>query len=472
MKKIQTYLVPVAGFLCLILMAGMLSPLMHHPAGLALAIGAAATTRPLTAILAEMKKIQEDYTGKAMPPAEGEKFDALALEYKAIESEAKRGEIIEQAERFGREVVDPILPPDSEGKGANGGSDAIVGYLTPGSAFVNSPEFKQYLADGMPEQRGSGAFRVKGLHGGQRFIPVTRAELKAMGLEGKAIATVGASVIRTDRIAEVVRSAEMRIDFLRDLLNQSRTGSSAVEYVTTTPAAAASLPVAENVAKPETSTTLGTATAPVRTIAVWMPVTEQQLQDVPQVEDLINNELTYDLKLTEDAQIAWGAGTGQNLLGIFNTSGVNAQRTVGGDTLLDKVRRAVTDVRVANGMATGIGIHPYDWEALQLLKGTDSRYIWVVVPDRAGDRLWGLPVAETVAMQEPGAYTTNERRILVGDFQRGATLWDRQEANVAVGYVNTDFIQNRRTIRAEERLAFGVKRPALFRYVIAQARVP
>lgn len=475
MKTLNRYLAPIAGLLSLVLVAGMLAPLMDHPGGVLLAIGAVATTRPLATILAEMKALQEQFRGKEMPQAEGEKFEALGKEAKAIQDEADREKQIKAFEIFGREVTDPILPAaDLDGKTGVSGDAQIVGYLSVGQMFARSEEFKQYIENGMPLQAGSGLLRVKGLHGQAGLIPVTRGEMKAIDarIEGKAIATVGATVLRGDRLTEVVRSTERRVDFLRDLLTVTPTGQPSVEYLTLTPAAAASTPVAANAAKPETTLTLGLATAPVRTIAVWMPVTEQQLQDVPQIESTIDTELMYDLKLTEDSQLAWGAGTGENLLGIFNTPGVVAGRTVGGDTLLDKIRRAITDVRVANGMATGIAIHPYDWEALQLLKGTDSRYVWVVVSDAGGDRLWGLDVADTVAMQEPGSYTTNERRVLVGDFVRGATIWDRQQAGVQVGYVNDDFTKNRRTIRAEERLAFGVKRPTNFRYVVAQARVP
>lgn len=444
--------------------------------GFALAAGAAgATTRDLKTILKELKQIQDEHKGKPMPQEVGERFESLAAEAKEIQDEADRENQIKGFERFGREI-----PPENDlipGGGQKARQDEVVGYLPLGAAFVRSEEFKRFLNEGMP-QNGSLPMAVKGLHGEGRFLALNEKQYKAFAerMEGKAVATIGADVIAPQRIGDVVRDTEMEQLTMRDLLNVQGTNSNAVEYMTVTPAAApAAAPVAESALKPETTLTLGTATAPVRTIAVHMPVTEQQLQDLPQIQGIIDNELRYELAYVEDEQVTWGDGTGQNLLGIFNTAGVDAGRAVAGDTLIDRIRRAITDVRVARNMPNGLAVHPYDWEAIQLLKGTDEKYVWVVVTDPATgqNRIWGLSVVESLGMERPdlvtNTNTVHERRILVGDFQRGATLWDRMQAAVAVGYVNDQFIRNQRTLRAEERLAFGVKRPAAFRYVVAQA---
>jgi hypothetical protein len=43
--------------------------------------------------------------------------------------------------------------------------------------------------------------------------------------------------------------------------------------------------------------------------------------------------------------------------------------------------------------------------------------------------------------------------------RQAVVLFDRQAASVEMGYVNDDFVRNRITIRAEERLALSVDRP-------------
>jgi hypothetical protein len=65
--------------------------------------------------------------------------------------------------------------------------------------------------------------------------------------------------------------------------------------------------------------------------------------------------------------------------------------------------------------------------------------------------------------------TTGERRLLVGDGIRGATVYDRHDVRLAVGYVDDDFARNLRTLRAEERLALAVKRAGAFKSAVTAA---
>src|SRR5690606_24902868 len=99
---------------------------------------------------------------------------------------------------------------------------------------------------------------------------------------------------------------------------------------------------------------------------------------------------------------------------------------------------------------------PIDWEDAELTKSTqDQHYIWGVVQTVRGPQIWSMRVIESDAMTNPD---TGERRLVVGDFARGATLYDRHDVRLAVGFVDDDFARNLRTLRAEERLALGVKR--------------
>lgn len=471
MNRIREWLTPVAGLLALVLTLGVFAPFLADtgPWGLLLAFPAVVATRSLQDILGEMKKLQDEHAGKVMPEDVGKTFAGLGAEAKAIQDEADRKRTIEAFEKFAGEVPDPIEPKQREAKGRD---DQIVGYLPLGAAVTTSEEFKAYAAQNFPSGAQVTLVTVPSLHqkaGRQPLIPLTRKmreELESR-LESKAVATIGADVIEPQRIADVVRATEQDELRLRDILNVAQTTSNAIEFVRIASVTRAAAPTAESANKPESTMVTEVVSTSVRTVAVWMPVTEQQLQDVPQLQNMIQVELLYDLRKVEEEQVMYGTGAGQNLQGILSTgAAVAAGRTVAGDSLIDKVRRAMTDIRTSGYAPNGVAIHPIDWEEIVLQKGTDEHYLYQVFPTQDGQlRVWGLTVVETVAAENVYRAVTQDRNIVVGDWLRGATLYDRMQAAIAVGWINDQFVKNMRTIRAEERLAFAVKRPLAFRKI-------
>lgn len=421
----------------------------------------------LATLIAELKKGQEEMEAGPLSAARGEELESKAKEAESLQADVDRyNRLAGLTGKSRTDEIDTILPKGNE----IDMGDAPVGYLSLGKAFATSEEFRNYVAAGMPQQ-GSQKLQLPRVTDGG-LVPLDRKHYEILQ---KAVPTIGASVIQPQQVTtgynRTIAQAQLTI---RDLVNNSGTNSNAVVYSVVTGFTRAAAPVAESGAKPESGMVVGTGTAPVRTLAVWMPVTEQQLQDVPQMENLIDTWLRWDLGRVEEDQMVWGAGTGENFAGIMNTAGVAAARTVGGDTFIDIIRRGITDIQIAGAAPNGVAVHPIDWETIQLTKATDNNYVWVVVRDATTntDRIWGLAVTASVAMAEPGAYTTPARRILVGDFLRGATLWDKMEAALAVGYINAQFTSNQRTLRLEERAAFAVTMPLAFRYHQTQARVP
>lgn len=415
----------------------------------------------------DMKAIQERNTGKKEWDAEdAATFRTMAAEVKGLQTHLDAALAVQDAESWGNLVDRVSLPASAAGeqKSRAGSPDDVVGYVSMGEAFTASEAYRGFAAQGMPAGHQAIA-QFDTATGGRKshrgFVPVTRKML-----ESKAIPTIGAGVIPVDRDPDVVRFAERRPATIRDVLNVSNTTSNSIEYTVISSFTNSAAPVAEGAVKPEAALAMASATAPVRTLAHWIPVTEQQLADVPQLQNTIDVEMRWGLQMVEEQQLVWGDGLGQNLLGILNTPGVVAGRSVTDDTIIDLARRAMTDVALASLQPNAVLMHPIDWETAQLTKATDGMYVWAIVTNDNGSRIWGARVIETMAMQAPG---TTERRMVVGDFLRGATLWDRQQAAVQVGWKNDDFIRNLRTLRAEERLAFGVKRPAAFRYRITQA---
>lgn len=290
---------------------------------------------------------------------------------------------------------------------------------------------------------------------------------------GGSQTSAGAFVVneRTD----IVEMLGRRVLTLRDLVSVRRTGSDTVEYVTQTSHTNAAAPVAEATSsaaptapgtagalvldpnggyKPEGAWAFAEATATVKTIAEWVPATKRALADVAQLEGLINDELVADLKETEEAQMLTGSGTGQNLLGIYNTSGIQTQAK-GADTIPDAIRKAITKARTVGRVApSAILLNPADMEKVDLLKDTTGQYLGSGPFSGLIRTMWGVPLVESEAATAGTG--------LVADFSK-AVLWDREQASVTMTDSHADFfIRNLVAILAEERVAFGVTRPTAF----------
>ena len=211
------------------------------------------------------------------------------------------------------------------------------------------------------------------------------------------------------------------------------------------------------VLKPKSNLTFESAQAPVRTIAHWEAAHRNVLDDVPQLQAVINNELLYGLQLEEDAQILSGSGQNDDLLGLLNTPNIQTYSQAPSEQKADALRRAATKALIANYEPTGYVLHPYDWEDVELQKGTgDGQYMLVTnVAIGAQAQVWRNPVVETPAIAE-GTFLT-------GSFGLGAQIYDRQQANVRIAEQHADFfVRNAVAVLAEERLAMAVKRPESF----------
>jgi HK97 family phage major capsid protein len=308
-----------------------------------------------------------------------------------------------------------------------------------GALFTETEEFKSVIA------RGAGTARM----GVKAVTSVTSATTGTGGV---------GDAIRPDRLPYIVQPG-LRTFTIRDLLMPGRTSSSSIEYVKESGFQNMAAPVAELALKPQSDLSFDLLSTPVRTLAHWFHASKQVLDDIPLLQSYIDGRARYGLALTEEAQLLAGDGTGQNLLGIIpqSTAYDFATRSLAADTKIDRIRRAILQVRIALYRATAVVMSPSDWAEIETMKDGDGRYI---IGDPRGvveKRLWGLPVVDSDAIADG--------KFLVGAFNMAAQVFDREDANVQVSTEDRDnFVKNAVTIRAEERLALAVTRPEAFIY--------
>jgi len=238
---------------------------------------------------------------------------------------------------------------------------------------------------------------------------------------------------------------------VRDLMPNNRTQSNLIQYTKELVFTNAAAPVAESIDKAQSMITFSLANAPVQTLAHWIAASRQVIDDAPALEDYINTRLMFGLKLVEEDQLLKGDGTGQNISGLI-TNATAYNRTTAGDTDLDAIRRAKTQVTDSFFEPDAVVIHPHDFERIQLLKTTMNSY--VISDPTNGDppRLWGLDIVATPAIAVG--------QFLVGAFRMAAAVWDRQDASIELSREHASFFtQNMIAILCEERLALTVFRP-------------
>jgi HK97 family phage major capsid protein len=244
---------------------------------------------------------------------------------------------------------------------------------------------------------------------------------------------------------------------IRDLLPVIQVSSGSVEYPRMTARTNAAATVAEGALKPQSGMAFELVPVPIRTIAHWVLASRQVLDDAPQLQGIIDNELLYQLGFVEDAQLLLGGGTGTDLSGIYTQATTFAAGTlvVTTPSKLDAIGAAILQNALADLPADGVVLHPSDWMGMRLTKDSTGNYIFGNPQDAVQPRIFGLPVVES-----PGIAAGT---FLVGNFRGSATLYDRMAARVEVSTEDaTNFRQNLVTVLAEERVGLAVKRPAGF----------
>jgi HK97 family phage major capsid protein len=197
----------------------------------------------------------------------------------------------------------------------------------------------------------------------------------------------------------------------------------------------------------------------VEAIGAYLPVTNQQLADVPSLRGLIDQRLMLQLSLQEENQLLTGNNTSPNLQGFLTVAGLNTQ-ALGSDPRPDAVMKAITAVRFNTGASAGFAdpsgviFHPTDWQNIRLTKDSMGNYLWGGPSEQGVARIWGLPCVITPAITQGTA--------LVGDFQMFSHISRRQTAAVETGLVNDDFIKNQLTLRLVERLSLEIYRAGAF----------
>jgi HK97 family phage major capsid protein len=309
--------------------------------------------------------------------------------------------------------------------GLRGGSDTVIDYLVDGSIDAGLRAIINEFGSGGPGNNAA--------NGVNSLLPV------------------GQPIPPTPRQGRL---------FMRDLIPVQPTTLTQVPYVrelNPVSLEGGASAVSEGSVKPDVGLSLVPETAYVTVVAGNVSPTKQLWQDAPLVVAYINQRLPYLVKLREDAEILAGSGTYPDIQGLKNVTGVQSQGATSGETAIT-IGNAIAKVELVDGSATAVVMNPTDaWSMFIKRAAGGSGTFDAGTPFSAGGfaTVWGLPVMRSRIYAQGNA--------LVGDYQRGAMILDREQVNVQVYPQHSDYAaRNAILVQAEERVGLMTFRPDYF----------
>lgn len=223
----------------------------------------------------------------------------------------------------------------------------------------------------------------------------------ALGLiETKATMSTGAGFAPQSIRDSVVVPLASRPPQLLDFLRIEATDQNAVKFMKQSTRTNATAPKAEGAAFDEATLVYTEATADIRKIGVYLPVTEEQIEDEAGIRSVIEGELRTMVRQKLDEQITIGDGTGVNLLGLYSATGALTQAR-GTDTEFDQILKAMTKVRVTGRARPNLAVlHTNNYQRLALTKTSDGQYIFGAPAGEPLTRVWGIQIAMSEALTE------------------------------------------------------------------------
>jgi HK97 family phage major capsid protein len=310
-----------------------------------------------------------------------------------------------------------------------------------GEQFVTHDHFKRFLGQyptGVPDS-------AKGLH----MVPVPLADGMKSLLTG-----AGSALVYPEFYPEIPQWWPPMV--MRQLVTGGTTATDLIEYASVASWTNAAGVVAEAVdestgLKPESAITFQRVSAPVRTIAHWVPITRRALSDAHQIRTYVDEFLSQGLDQAFESEMISGDGTGEHFSGILHTTGVQHQAF---DTdMAASIRKAMTKITTLGGTVTGVLMDPASDESFDLLKDSIGRYFGAGPFGTGPSTIWGRPRVVS--------YKMSANQAIVGDF-RTCVLWDREQASIQLADQHADFfIRNIVALLAEARAAFGILKPQL-----------
>lgn len=270
------------------------------------------------------------------------------------------------------------------------------------------------------------------------------------------------TTVAPDRRPGVVPGATTPLT-VESLFEHVPTESNAVEFMRENVFTNGAAEAAEGATKSESSLTWSLVNVPVSTVAHWIKITKQLMEDHVALAAYVNNRLAYGVNRRVETQLVTGNGTAPNIGGMLKSGNYTVHAYT--DAMLGSglkkhklLRMVVADLKASGYTPSAILLNPSDWLLFEM-DMINQTAASLTVSDLANGfplQLFGVPVIESIGV------TADTFAIL--DAAQTGRIYDRQEVTVEFSESDSDnFVKNLITVRAERRLALAIDQPAAIR---------
>ena len=259
-------------------------------------------------------------------------------------------------------------------------------------------------------------------------------------------------VIAPQRVPGILTPVEQALT-VADLFGQGVATSNTIVSVLETATDNAASGVDESGNKPPSYFELDTRVVALCKVATMATVSNELLEDIDAILSYLNARLALFVRQAEETDLVTTLLAG----GIGSSDAAD----IGGDNIFDAVQAGIVDVKVTGGLdADALLISPVDHATMTITKAVagDGNYFSGGPYIAGAQNPWGLRAVVTTAVSDGSP--------VVGAFRQGAMLWRKGGLTVEASNSHEDYFErNLVAIRAEERYALDIIRPAAFSVV-------
>lgn len=369
--------------------------------------------------------------------------------------------------------------------------DRIKGEILTVKGQIALADEKQRILDGMKSdnpvggkgktvartlgEKAAAAVIAKGIERGTRFS-ASSADVKAEGDTPTTPTTTTEHSPNARPTGYAPAITEVRPDVLEgarrpltvaDLFAQETTSDSAVTYFVEGAVTGAPTAVGEGGEYPKLEFGDPTPkTDALKKIGCVYKDTDELLDDAERLAQSIDNRAEYLLDITVEDQLLTGNGTGNNIEGLLNRSGLQTATCVGMNAAIKAIKKAKVGIKknTPGFRADALLINDEDWDELTNAQDANNQFLaggpfYGAYGSSNGPveepPLWGLRVVPTQAIAK-GTMVIGAFKLGGSVIRKGGRVIDMTNSD------GTDFDKGVVAFRPSERLALAVRYPAAF----------